>query len=78
MIPREAAPTLIKAAKGYPVVAITGPRQSGKTTLSRMVFAQKPYVSLEDPDQLQFALSDARGFLQQFRSGQTWRDARDR
>jgi len=69
MIPREAVPTLIKAAKGYPVVAITGPRQSGKTTLSRMVFAQKPYVSLEDPDQLQFALSDPRGFLQQFPSG---------
>ena len=69
MIPREAAPTLIKAAKGYPVVAITGPRQSGKTTLSRMVFAQKPYVTLEDPDQLQFALSDARGFLRQFPSG---------
>ena len=69
MIAREAAPALIKAAKGYPVVAITGPRQSGKTTLSRMVFAQKPYVTLEDPDQLQFALSDARGFLQQFPNG---------
>jgi predicted AAA+ superfamily ATPase len=69
MIAREAAPVLIKLAKGYPVVAITGPRQSGKTTLSRMVFAQKPYVSLEDPDQLQFALSDARGFLQQFPNG---------
>jgi predicted AAA+ superfamily ATPase len=69
MIAREAAPALIKAAKGYPVVAITGPRQSGKTTLSRMVFAQKPYVTLEDPDQLQFVLSDARGFLQQFPNG---------
>ena len=69
MIPREAAPTLIKAAKGYPVIAITGPRQSGKTTLSRMVFAQKPYATLEDPDQLQFAFSDPRGFLQQFPNG---------
>ena len=69
MIPREAAPTLIKAAKGYPVVAVTGPRQSGKTTLSRMVFADKPYVTLEDPDQLDFALSDPRGFLQQFATG---------
>jgi predicted AAA+ superfamily ATPase len=48
MIPREPAPTLIKAAKGYPVVFITGPRQSGKTTLSRKVFAQKPCVNLED------------------------------
>lgn len=69
MISREAAPAVIKAAKGYPVVAITGPRQSGKTTLSRMVFADKPYTTLEDPDQLDFALSDPRGFLQQFPKG---------
>jgi uncharacterized protein len=69
MISREAAPAVIKAAKGYPVVAITGPRQSGKTTLSRMVFADKPYTTLEDPDQLDFALSDPRGFLQQFLKG---------
>lgn len=69
MISREAAPSLVKTAKGYPVVAITGPRQSGKTTLSRMVFARKPYVSLEDPDQLNFALSDPRGFLHQFPKG---------
>jgi predicted AAA+ superfamily ATPase len=69
MIAREAAPALTKVAKGYPVVAITGPRQSGKTTLSRMVFAQKPYATLEDPDRLQFALTDPRGFLQQFPDG---------
>jgi predicted AAA+ superfamily ATPase len=69
MIPREAAPALIKAAKGYPVVAVTGPRQSGKTTLSRALFADKPYVTLEDPDQLDFALSDPRGFLKQFAKG---------
>jgi predicted AAA+ superfamily ATPase len=69
MIPREAAPSLVKAAKGYPVIAITGPRQSGKTTLSRMVFARKPYATLEDPDQLDFALSDPRGFLEQFPKG---------
>jgi hypothetical protein len=69
MISRESATALLKAAKGYPVIAITGPRQSGKTTLSRMVFGQKPYATLEDPDQLQFALSDPRGFLQQFPNG---------
>jgi uncharacterized protein len=69
MIPREAAPALLKAAKEYPVVAVTGPRQSGKTTLSRALFADKPYVSLEDPDQLDFALSDPRGFLKQFAKG---------
>src|SRR6266498_23904 len=64
MIPREATAALLKAAQGYPVVAITGPRQAGKTTLSRLVFPDKTYVSLEDPDQLSFALSDPRRFLQ--------------
>jgi len=64
MIPREATAALLKAAQGYPVIAITGPRQSGKTTLSRLVFPDKTYVSLEDPDQLSFALSDPRRFLQ--------------
>jgi hypothetical protein len=46
-----------------------GTAVSRKTTLSRMVFAQKPYVTVEDPDQLQFALSDERGFLQHFPNG---------
>jgi predicted AAA+ superfamily ATPase len=64
MIPREATAALLKAAQGYPVIAITGPRQAGKTTLSRLVFPDKTYVSLEDPDQLTFALSDPRRFLQ--------------
>ena len=50
MIEREMVPALRKAAQGYPIIAITGPRQSGKTTLSRMIFPDKPYVSLEDPD----------------------------
>ncbi len=69
MIEREMAPALRKAAQGYPVIAITGPRQSGKTTLSRSVFPDKAYISLEDPDQLDFALSDPRRFLGGFPRG---------
>ena len=51
------------------MVALTGPRQAGKTTLARSVFPQKPYTSLEDPDTRDFALSDPRGFLNQFPAG---------
>jgi len=51
---------------GFPIVGITVPRQSGKTTLAKKVFAHKSYVSLEDPDQLEFAQSDPRRFLDQF------------
>ncbi|MFN8354596.1 MAG: ATP-binding protein [Spirosomataceae bacterium] len=47
-------------------MAVVGPRQSGKTTLCRAVFPEKPYVSLENPDVLDFATTDPRGFLSQF------------
>jgi predicted AAA+ superfamily ATPase len=69
MIPRTAAETLKILARGYPVVAVTGPRQSGKTTLVRAAFPQKPYVSLEDPDQREFAQDDPRRFLGRFADG---------
>lgn len=69
MIFRQAAQTLHQLARGYPVLAITGPRQSGKTTLARAVFPDKRYVSLEDPDERAFADEDARGFLQRFPDG---------
>ena len=69
MIDRKAAATLKQLAKGFPVVAITGPRQSGKTTLAKFVFANKPYVSLEDPDQIEFATTDPRGFLARYQEG---------
>ncbi|MDO9529220.1 MAG: ATP-binding protein [Syntrophales bacterium] len=69
MIPRLAHKTLNELKKRYPVVAITGPRQSGKTTLARHSFPDKPYVSLEDPDQLEFANEDPRGFLARFPDG---------
>ncbi len=55
MVPRQASTTLQQFALGYPILAITGPRQSGKTTLARATFADKRYVSLEDPDERAFA-----------------------
>ncbi len=69
MIPRSARQTLEALAKGYPVVAITGPRQSGKTTLASTTFPHKAYVSLEEPDQKEFAEDDPRGFLDRYPDG---------
>lgn len=69
MIPRSIAPAVRKLAKGYPVVAITGPRQSGKTTLARALFPHHAYASLEDPDMREFAQEDPRGFLAGFKDG---------
>jgi uncharacterized protein len=69
LIPRAAAPTLERLAKGFPVVALTGPRQSGKTTLAKAVFSGKAYVSLENPDERAFALQDPKRFLQRFPDG---------
>ena len=69
MYARHAANTLARLAKGFPIVAIAGPRQSGKTTLARAQFPDKPYVSLENPDEREFALSDPRRFLDRFPDG---------
>lgn len=68
-IPRNAEKILKKLAKSYPAVVVTGPRQSGKTTLTQAVFADKPYVSLEDLDMREFANTDPRGFLAQYPKG---------
>jgi len=69
LIPRAAAPLLAEIRAGYPVITLTGPRQSGKTTLARTAFADKPYVSLETPDEREFAHVDPRGFLARFPDG---------
>jgi uncharacterized protein len=69
MIKRHAEAELRKLASQFKAVALVGPRQSGKTTLARHTFAEKPYVSLENPDSRQFALEDPRGFLNQYASG---------
>ena len=69
MIPRVAEKTLHRYARGFPVICITGPRQSGKTTLAKLAFPKKQYFSLEDPDTLLLARSDPRGFLDQWPDG---------
>lgn len=51
------------------MLAITGPRQSGKTTLARAAFPDKPYVSLENPDEREFAERDPKRFLARFPEG---------
>ncbi|WP_419854993.1 ATP-binding protein [Candidatus Poriferisodalis sp.] len=66
---RDLAPGLEQAARHAPAITLTGPRQSGKTTLSRAVFPEHPYVSLEAPDVRSFAVDDPRGFLAQFPRG---------
>lgn len=69
MIPRQATPTLERLAQGFPVLAITGPRQSGKTTLAQAMFGAKPYVSLENPQDREFAQTDPGRFLARFTEG---------
>lgn len=63
MIRRQASALLVQMSKGFPVVALTGPRQSGKTTLARQAFPDKPYFSLEDPEIRQRLAADPRQFF---------------
>ncbi len=69
MIERDITPCLIRLFEQYPFVIVTGPRQSGKTTLCRATFPHLKYVNLEAPDQREFAQSDPRGFLSQITGG---------
>jgi len=69
MIPRRAESLVLELLAGFPIVTITGPRQSGKTTLARKVFSDRPYRSLEDPDVREMALDDPRGFLSNLPDG---------
>jgi predicted AAA+ superfamily ATPase len=69
MITRTLQRRLCQQAKKYPVVAVTGPRQSGKTTLVKMTFPDRPYVSLEDPDTRSLAVDDPRGFIEGLDAG---------
>jgi uncharacterized protein len=63
LVDRTIEPVLASLARQYPIVTVTGPRQSGKTTLCRKVFPHMTYVNLEAPDTRQFATDDPRGFL---------------
>ncbi len=69
MIHRRLTEALEAYSRQFPVVFLTGPRQSGKTTLLKSLFAEKPYASLEDPDVREFALEDPRGFLATYPEG---------
>ncbi len=69
MIERTLAAKAIALAQKFQVITITGPRQSGKTTLVRAAFPALPYVSLEEPDIRQIALTDPRGFLSNYPAG---------
>ncbi len=69
MIPRHAAPRILRLLQGFPVVTVTGPRQSGKTTLVRELLPTKPYVTLEAPAQREFARSQPAEFLRQYPHG---------
>lgn len=69
MIKRQAEILARTLARGFPIVAFTGPRQSGKTTLARELFAGHAYVTLEDPVEKEYALRDPRGFLARFADG---------
>jgi len=63
MIERDLKSSLLVSASRFPVVTVTGPRQSGKSTLVGAAFPDLPLVSLEDPDVRRFAVTDPRGFL---------------
>jgi uncharacterized protein len=69
MIPRQATPRIQRLLQGFPVVTVTGPRQSGKTTLVKSLLADRPYVSLESPAEREFARSAPAEFLKQFPRG---------
>jgi predicted AAA+ superfamily ATPase len=69
LIQRAALQTLRELAQQFRCVAVTGPRQSGKTTLLKQAFPAKVYVSLEDPDVFEEAQADTKRFLQKFKQG---------
>jgi predicted AAA+ superfamily ATPase len=69
MIQREAQYKLVQLGDTFKAIAVIGPRQSGKTTLVKVTFPEKPYLSLENPDTRNFALEDPRGFLQNLPNG---------
>ena len=69
MIEREITPCLVKLFEQYPFVTVTGPRQSGKTTLCRAAFPHLRHVDLDEPNQREFAESDPQGFLSQLGEG---------
>ncbi len=68
-VSRKAKDALLRLADQFPVVGITGPRQSGKTTLAKMTFPDKKYVSLDDKELRSLAASNPKDFLEAFPDG---------
>lgn len=68
-INREIEHEVLTGASGFPIVTITGPRQSGKTTMIKHLFPDKQYISLENPDHYEIAKTDPRGFLNKYLDG---------
>ncbi len=66
---RQIESEILEMAVSYPVVTLTGPRQSGKTTVIRHVFKDYPYINLEAPDVLEEIKSDPRKFLRIYKNG---------
>lgn len=66
IIQREITESIKKLTTKYPVIALTGPRQSGKTTLLKQMFPEYEYLSLENPDVREFAETDTKGFLKRY------------
>ncbi|MDO5665112.1 MAG: ATP-binding protein [Bacteroidia bacterium] len=66
LVPREIVNSMRMVVDKYPIIALTGPRQSGKTTLLKSMFSDYRYVNLENPDTRNFAQTDPRNFLKQF------------
>src|SRR3989339_940921 len=75
MIQRAAEKTLKTLSAGFPVVVVTGPRQSGKSTLVKTAFKNKPYVTFDEIDTLESAKADPRGFLSRFPGGAIFDEA---
>ena len=69
LIDRQIKQKLVRLAAQYPIISLTGPRQSGKSTLVRSLFSDLPYVLLEDPDVRALAEQDPRGFLANYPNG---------
>ncbi len=69
IIPRHIKAEALETARQFRSICIVGPRQSGKTTLSKMAFGQKAYVSLENPKTNAEALEDTESFLKKYRKG---------
>lgn len=68
-IKREIENNVLNGAANFPVVTVTGPRQSGKTTMLKHLFPHKKYISLENPDNYELAISDPRNFLSSNQGG---------